>query len=137
MRPSQVSAELRRVAAGIDRCRKSVRRDLVARDLGRVLSALDPDYDDWPSEAEEEFEDDDWPFELGDLTLQDVMGGPDYDYGPEERALMGLDPKFRKFLHEKLGPGKLEYEDVKKVLMDEGLDEVTASQYALFAMHGT
>jgi hypothetical protein len=40
MKPSRVSAELRRIAAGIDRCSTRVRRDLVSRDLRRVLSAM-------------------------------------------------------------------------------------------------
>ena len=38
MKPSQVSAELRRVAAEIDNCSKPVRPDLVARDLRRVAA---------------------------------------------------------------------------------------------------
>lgn len=40
MRMSKVSAELRRVAAGIDRCERP-RPDLVTRDLMRVAAAVD------------------------------------------------------------------------------------------------
>jgi hypothetical protein len=40
MRPSRVSAELRRIAAGIDSCSTRVRRDLVSRDVRRVLTAM-------------------------------------------------------------------------------------------------
>jgi hypothetical protein len=58
MRPSQVSRELRRIAAGIDRCSTRVRRDLVSRDVRRVLAAVDGDrikvvvmsFDDWGDE---------------------------------------------------------------------------------------
>ena len=40
MKPSRVSARLRYVAAGIDNCSTLVRRDLVRRDLRRVVSMM-------------------------------------------------------------------------------------------------
>ncbi len=40
MKPSQVSAELRRIASGIDSCSTEVRPDLVSRDLRRVLASV-------------------------------------------------------------------------------------------------
>ena len=42
MKPSQVSARLRRIASSIDSCSTPVRPDLVSRDLRRVLAAMDP-----------------------------------------------------------------------------------------------
>ncbi len=41
MKPSRVSARLRRIAANIDSCNVSVRPDLVRRDLHRVLAAME------------------------------------------------------------------------------------------------
>lgn len=41
MKPSRVSAELRRIASGINECSKPVRPDLVERDLKKVLAAMD------------------------------------------------------------------------------------------------
>lgn len=41
MEPSQVSTRLRRIAAGIDKCKGSVRPDLVTKDLRRVLAAME------------------------------------------------------------------------------------------------
>lgn len=41
MKPSRVSIELRRIAAGIDSCSKEVQKDLVVRDLRRVLIATE------------------------------------------------------------------------------------------------
>ncbi len=43
MKPSRVSAELRKIASGIDNCSTKVRPDLVSRDLRRVLAAMDTD----------------------------------------------------------------------------------------------
>lgn len=72
------------------------------------------------------------------LTLEDVQGESDHygDPSPEERAVTGWDPKFKNYLRDKLGlqPGaKIAYEDAMQVLLDAGLDEKTASQYAMFA----
>ena len=40
MKPSQVSIALRRIASGIDSCKKPVRSDFVSRDLRLVLAAM-------------------------------------------------------------------------------------------------
>ena len=42
MKPSDAVTELRRIAAGIAACKTETRRDLVIRDLRRVLAAIDP-----------------------------------------------------------------------------------------------
>ena len=74
---------------------------------------------------------------LDQLTLQDVQGDTFHPPSPEERAITGLDPKFKDYLREKLGlqPGeKIDYEQARQFLVQEGLSEIEASQYALFAM---
>ncbi|KKL59536.1 hypothetical protein LCGC14_2214320, partial [marine sediment metagenome] len=45
MKPSQVSAELKRIASSIDSCSTKVRPDLVSRDLRRVLAAMEIDWE--------------------------------------------------------------------------------------------
>jgi hypothetical protein len=136
MKPSQLSVVLRRIAVGIDNCEGPVRPDLVSRDLKKILVAMDDD-DPWDDEAEQEFEDVRGEG-LEDLTLQDVQGGPDYDLSPEEKALMAMDPKFQAFLRDRidLSPGEpIKYDDVVRVLVEDGLEESAARNYALFAMH--
>ena len=70
------------------------------------------------------------------LTLRDVQGDSGHDLSPESQAVIGTDPKFRDFIREKLGLApdqKLEYDEVIRVLLEEGLDESAAQNYALLA----
>lgn len=72
------------------------------------------------------------------LELRDVQGDPEYytPTTPEERAVYGESEEFKKFLQEKLGlsPGQpIKYEDAIQALVEEGLDEKKAKEYALWA----
>ena len=71
------------------------------------------------------------------LTLRDVQGDTsDYEPSPASQAVMGRDPKFKDFIREKLGLApdqEPEYDEVIRVLLEEGLDESAAQNYALLA----
>ena len=108
MKPSQVASKLRQISVAIDNS-KSPRGNLVAADLRRIVAELQP---------------------------QDLQGEEQYvPTSPEDRAVMGDDPRFKEFVRGKLGlqPGdQIRYEDALKVIEGEGLTGQQAHDYALW-----
>lgn len=91
MKPSQVSTNLRRIAAGIDRCKRPVRSDLVNRDLRRVLVAMGEGrvvvIDNARNIA--------YPFggpEGADTKVRELLAGLDEDLQEYFRDILNLDP---------------------------------------------
>ena len=149
MKPGRVANIIRRIASAIENS-TDPNVEFVIKDIKKLKLAVEGDEDEGP-ESEEEWEEptelevemeaepskpEGWEH-LEPKGLSEIIGDTEM-MTPEEKFLsVNFDPKFKKFLREKLGlsSGKpLKYADILRVLIEEGLPEERAAHFAYLSM---